>query len=208
MKAMKELTGVAAPLRMINVDTDMMIPKQYLKTIGRSGLGKGLFHTLRYDDDGNDRPEFVLNKPAYKSANILIAGENFGCGSSREHAAWALDDFGIKCVIAPSFSDIFYNNAFKNGMLLIRLPEDQIEDLMRQAEYGSNAMLSIDLESQSVTTPDGQTLSFEIDEFRKHCLLNGLDEIALTLDKHDDIAAYEAQQQQTHRWLTPASQAG
>jgi 3-isopropylmalate/(R)-2-methylmalate dehydratase small subunit len=205
MKAMKELTGVAAALRMINIDTDMIIPKQYLKTIVRSGLGKGLFHSLRYDDDGNDRPDFVLNQDAYKNSKILIGGDNFGCGSSREHAAWALDDFGIKCVIAPSFSDIFYNNAFKNGMLLIRLPEDQVEDLMRQAEYGSNAQFSIDLEAQTINTPDGQTLSFDIDPHRKHCLLNGLDEIALTLDKNDDIEGFENRQQQAHAWLTPAA---
>ena len=205
MKAMKELTGVAAALRMINIDTDMIIPKQYLKTIVRSGLGKGLFHSLRYDDNGNDRDDFVLNQEAYKNSKILIGGDNFGCGSSREHAAWALDDFGIKCVIAPSFSDIFYNNAFKNGMLLIRLPEDQVEDLMRQAEYGSNAQFSIDLEAQTVTTPDGNTHSFEIDPHRKHCLLNGLDEIALTLDKGDAIDGFEARQQQAHAWLTPAT---
>lgn len=205
MKAMKELTGVAAALRMINIDTDMIIPKQYLKTIVRSGLGKGLFHSLRYDDHGNDRPDFILNQEAYKDSSILIGGDNFGCGSSREHAAWALDDFGIKCVIAPSFSDIFYNNAFKNGMLLIRLPEEQVEDLMRQADYGSNAQFSIDLESQTLTTPDGQTLSFDIDPHRKHCLLNGLDEIALTLEKDDDIAGYENRQQNAHGWLTPAT---
>lgn len=205
MKAMKELTGVAAALRMINIDTDMIIPKQYLKTIVRSGLGKGLFHSLRYDDDGNDRPDFVLNQDAYKNSKILIGGDNFGCGSSREHAAWALDDFGIKCVIAPSFSDIFYNNAFKNGMLLIRLPQEQIDDLTRQAEYGANAVFSVDLEQQTVTAPDGTSHSFEIDDFRKHCLLNGLDEIALTLEKESKIAGFEAEKAESHSWLTPAA---
>ncbi|OED38623.1 3-isopropylmalate dehydratase small subunit [Chromatiales bacterium (ex Bugula neritina AB1)] len=204
MKALKELTGVAAPMPMINVDTDMIIPKQYLKTIGRSGLGKGLFHEMRYNEDGSDNPDFVLNKEAYKDARILVAGDNFGCGSSREHAAWAIEDFGIRCVIAPSFSDIFYNNAFKNGMLLIRLPQEEIDQLTEQAEYGSNAVFSIDLESQTVTTPNGQSHSFEIDEFRKHCLLNGLDEIALTLGKEDSISSFEENKNTTQRWLTPA----
>ncbi len=205
MKALKDLTGVAAPMPMINVDTDMIIPKQYLKTIGRSGLGKGLFHSMRYNDDGTDNPDFVLNKEAYKDAKILIAGDNFGCGSSREHAAWAIEDFGIRCVIAPSFSDIFYNNAFKNGMLLIRLPQEQIDELTTQAEFGSNAVFSIDLEAQTVTAPDGGEHAFEIDDFRKHCLLNGLDEIALTLDKESSISSYESTTSKTHRWLTPAT---
>lgn len=204
MNALKELSGVAAPLPMINVDTDMIIPKQYLKTIGRSGLGKGLFHEMRYLEDGSDNPDFVLNKEAFKNAKILIAGDNFGCGSSREHAAWAIDDFGIRCVIAPGFSDIFYNNAFKNGMLLIRLPQEQIDELTKQAEYGSNAVFSVDLDAQTVSAPDGQSHSFEIDDFRKHCLLNGLDEIALTLEKDDSIASYEQQQNNKHGWLTPA----
>ncbi len=204
MNALKELSGVAAPLPMINIDTDMIIPKQYLKTIGRSGLGKGLFHEMRYLEDGSDNPDFVLNKDAYKDAKILIAGDNFGCGSSREHAAWAIDDFGIRCVIAPAFSDIFYNNAFKNGMLLIRLPQEKIDELTRQAEYGSNAVFSVDLEAQTVTAPDGQSHSFKIDEFRKHCLLNGLDEIALTLEKDASIESYEQNQNTRHSWLTPA----
>ena len=205
MKALTELTGVAAPLPMINVDTDMIIPKQYLKTIERTGLGKGLFHSMRYLDDGTDNPEFVLNKEAYRQAKILIAGDNFGCGSSREHAAWAIEDFGIRCVIAPSFSDIFYNNAFKNGMLLIRLPQEQIDDLTSQAEFGSNAVFNINLESQTVTAPDGQEHYFEIDEFRKHCLLNGLDEIALTLEKESDISSYESGINDNRGWLTPAA---
>lgn len=205
MKALRELTGVAAPLPMINVDTDMIIPKQYLKTISRDGLGKGLFHSMRYNDDGTDNPDFVLNKEAYKEANFLIAGDNFGCGSSREHAAWALEDFGIRCVIASSFSDIFYNNAFKNGMLLIKLPQDVIDDLTQQAEYGSNAKFSVDLESQTVTAPDGTEHKFELDDFRKHCLLNGLDEIALTLEKDANISSFEKNTTETHSWLTPAS---
>ena len=205
MKALTELTGVAAPMPMINVDTDMIIPKQYLKTIERSGLGKGLFHAMRYNDDGSDNPEFVLNKAAYVNAKILIAGDNFGCGSSREHAAWAIEDFGIRCVIAPSFSDIFYNNAFKNGMLLIRLPQQQIDELTEQAEFGSNAVFSVDLEAQTVTAPDGKTHNFDIDDFRKHCLLNGLDEIALTLEKESSISDYESNLNNTHRWLTPAA---
>lgn len=204
MKALKELTGVAAPLPMINVDTDMIIPKQYLKTISRDGLGKGLFHSMRYNEDGSDNPDFVLNKEAYRGASFLIAGDNFGCGSSREHAAWALEDFGIRCVIASSFSDIFYNNAFKNGMLLIKLPQEVIDDLTAQAEYGSNAMFSVDLESQTVTAPDGKEHTFELDDFRKHCLLNGLDEIALTLEKESSIAGFEQSNSATHSWLLPA----
>ena len=207
MKALKELTGVAAPLPMINIDTDMIIPKQYLKTISRDGLGKGLFHAMRYNEDGSDNPDFVLNKQAYRNANFLIAGDNFGCGSSREHAAWALEDFGIRCVLASSFSDIFYNNAFKNGMLLIKLPQEVIDDLTQQAEYGSNAKFSVDLESQTVTAPDGSEHTFELDEFRKHCLLNGLDEIALTLEKDSSISTFENNAATTHSWLTPAKSA-
>lgn len=205
MKALKELTGIAAPLPMINVDTDMIIPKQYLKTISREGLGKGLFHSMRYNEDGSDNPDFVLNKEAYSGASFLIAGDNFGCGSSREHAAWALEDFGIRCVVAPSFSDIFYNNAFKNGMLLIKLPQDVIDSLTQQAEYGSNAKFSVDLESQTLTAPDGSEHSFELDEFRKHCLLNGLDEIALTLEKESSISHFEKNTDKSHSWLTPAN---
>ena len=205
MKALTELTGVAAPIPMINVDTDMIIPKQYLKTIERTGLGKGLFHAMRYNDDGSDNPDFVLNKEAYRQAKILIAGDNFGCGSSREHAAWAIEDFGIRCVIAPSFSDIFYNNAFKNGMLLIRLPQEQIDELTNQAEFGSNAVFSVDLEAQTVTAPDGKEHTFEIDEFRKHCLMNGLDEIALTLEKEKPISTYESNISAERSWLTPAA---
>jgi len=201
MKALKELTGVAAPMPMINVDTDMIIPKQYLKTITRDGLGKGLFHSMRYNEDGSDNPDFVLNKEQYKDAAFLIAGDNFGCGSSREHAAWALEDFGIQCVVASSFSDIFYNNAFKNGMLLIKLPQETIDQLTEQAEYGSNAKFSVDVEAQILTAPDGSEHSFDLDEFRKHCLINGLDEIALTLEKEKHIESFE---NSADAWLTPA----
>jgi 3-isopropylmalate/(R)-2-methylmalate dehydratase small subunit len=185
------LTGVAAPLPMVNVDTDMIIPKQFLKTIQRTGLGRNLFDEMRYDPDGRERPDFVLNRPAYREAKILVAGENFGCGSSREHAAWALMDFGIRCVIAPSFADIFYNNCFKNGILPIVLPQEDVDKLMDDAERGANAVVTVDLERQEITGPDGGRVSFEIDPFRKHCLLNGLDDIGLTLQKADAIDTFE-----------------
>jgi len=201
MKSMKELDGIAAPLPMINVDTDMIIPKQYLKTIGREGLGKGLFHEMRYHEDGSDNQDFVLNNEPYTDATFLIAGDNFGCGSSREHAAWALEDFGIRCVIAPSFSDIFFNNAFKNGMLLIQLPQDAIDKLNEQADLGANARFTVDVDAQTLTAPDGTTHNFDLDPFRKHCLLNGLDEIALTLEKGNNIKAFE---NNAKSWLTPA----
>ncbi|MFT7037801.1 MAG: 3-isopropylmalate/(R)-2-methylmalate dehydratase small subunit, partial [Paracoccaceae bacterium] len=165
------LTGVAAPLPLINVDTDMIIPKQFLKTILRSGLGVNLFDEMRYDDDRNEIPDFVLNKPAYRDAKILIGGENFGCGSSREHAPWAIADFGIKCVIAPSFADIFYNNCFKNGILPIVLPQDDVDKLMDDADRGANAVVTVDLASQTIKGPDGGEIAFEVDAFRKHCLL-------------------------------------
>jgi len=185
------LTGVAAPLPIVNVDTDMIIPKQYLKTIKRTGLGKGLFAELRYREDGSENPEFVLNKPAYRNAKILVAGDNFGCGSSREHAPWALLDFGIRCVISTSFADIFYNNCFKNGILPVAVSPEDIEKLFDDAERGANATLTIDLEKQEIYGPDGGTLSFEIDASRKHCLLNGLDDIGLTMEKAPAIEAYE-----------------
>ncbi len=177
------LEGVAAPLKMINVDTDMIIPKQYLKTIKRTGLGNGLFSEKRYRDDGSENPDFVLNKPAYRKAKILVAGDNFGCGSSREHAPWALMDFGIRCVISTSFGDIFYNNCFKNGMLPIKVSPEDLEKLFDDAERGANATLSIDLEKQEIRGPDGGVVKFEIDPHRKHCLLNGLDDIGLTMVK-------------------------
>ena len=195
------LTGVAAPLNMINVDTDKIIPKQFLKTIKRSGLGSALFHEMRFADDGSENPDFVLNQPAYRTANILVAGENFGCGSSREHAPWALLDFGIRCVIAPSFADIFYNNCFKNGILPIKLPPEDMEKLFDDADRGANATVTIDLENQVITGPDGGSVSFDIDPFRKHCLLNGLDDIALTLEKDSKIASYEETQKAAQPWL-------
>ena len=201
MEKFTKLTGVAAPMPMINVDTDMIIPKQFLKTIERSGLGKNLFDEMRYDADGNENPDFVLNKPAYRKAQILVAGENFGCGSSREHAPWALLDFGIRCVVAPSFADIFFNNCFKNGILPIVLPQEQVDLLMDDAERGSNAVVTVDLENQVITGPDGGEVRFEVDAFRKHCLLNGLDDIGLTLEKADAIDAYEAKQAATTPWL-------
>jgi 3-isopropylmalate/(R)-2-methylmalate dehydratase small subunit len=201
MQKFDKLTGVAAPLPMINVDTDMIIPKQFLKTIKRSGLGKNLFDELRYAPDGREKPDFVLNKPAYRRAQILVAGDNFGCGSSREHAPWALLDFGIRCIIATSFADIFYNNCFKNGILPIRLPRDQVDKLMDDASRGANAVIAIDLEEQAITRPDGGRINFEIDGFRKHCLLNGLDDIGLSLEKAAAIDSFEARRQHTRPWL-------
>jgi len=200
MQSFTKLTAVAAPLDMDNVDTDMIIPKQFLKTIKRTGLREGLFYELRYDEDGNKR-DFVLDQPAYADAKILVAGDNFGCGSSREHAPWALLDQGIRCVIAVSFADIFYNNCFKNGILPVKLPRDQIETLLAVAERGANARITVDLERQEVTTPEGTRFPFEVDSFRRHCLLNGLDDIALTLDRADAITAYEATRRQTMPWL-------
>ncbi|MFQ6547515.1 3-isopropylmalate dehydratase small subunit [Aestuariibius sp. 2305UL40-4] len=195
------LTGIAAPLPLINVDTDMIIPKQFLKTIKRSGLGVNLFDEMRYNDDGSENENFVLNKDAYREAEILVGGDNFGCGSSREHAPWAIKDFGIRCVIAPSFADIFYNNCFKNGILPIALPQAQVDLLMKDAEKGANARMTIDLEAQTVTTSDGEVVSFEVDPFKKHCLLNGLDEIGLTLEKAASIDAFEAQAGQSRPWV-------
>ncbi len=201
MEKFTRLTGVAAPLPMINVDTDMIIPKQFLKTIKRTGLGKHLFEEMRYTPDGAERPEFVLNQPAYREARILIAGENFGCGSSREHAPWALLDFGIRCVIAPSFADIFYNNCFKNGILPLVLSESEVETLMEDARAGANAVFTVDLEAQEITRPDGGVVRFEIDPFRKRCLLEGLDDIALTLRKAGKIDAFEERQKRERPWL-------
>jgi 3-isopropylmalate/(R)-2-methylmalate dehydratase small subunit len=185
------LTGVAAPMRIVNVDTDMIIPKQYLKTIKRTGLGAGLFSEMRFNEDGTENPDFVLNRPAYRKAQILVAGDNFGCGSSREHAPWALLDFGIRCVISTSFADIFYNNCFKNGILPITVSPEDLEKLFDDAERGANATLTIDLENQEIRGPDGGMIRFDIDPFRKHCLLNGLDDIGLTLEKAPAIDAYE-----------------
>ncbi len=186
-----KLTGVAAPLPVVNIDTDMIIPKDYLKTIKRTGLGKGLFAEARYNEDGSPNPDFVLNKPAYQNASILVAGDNFGCGSSREHAPWALLDFGIRCVISTSFADIFYNNCFKNGILPIVVSPENLEKLMDDASRGSNAVLTVDLEAQEISGPDGGKITFEIDAFRRHCLLNGLDDIGLTLEKSAAIDSFE-----------------
>ncbi len=201
MDKFTQLTGIAAPLPLINVDTDMIIPKQFLKTIKRSGLGRNLFDEMRFDADGNEIPDFVLNKPAYREAQILVAGENFGCGSSREHAPWALLDFGIRCVIAPSYADIFFNNCFKNGILPIVLPQEQVDLLMKDAEKGANARITVDLEAQTVTASDGTVFRFEVDPFRKHCLLNGLDDIGLSLEKAAFIEGFEAKAAQARPWV-------
>jgi 3-isopropylmalate/(R)-2-methylmalate dehydratase small subunit len=206
MEPFVRLTGVAAPMPIVNVDTDMIIPKQFLKTIKRTGLGKSLFHEMRYDDDGAERADFVLNQPAYRKASILVAGDNFGCGSSREHAPWALLDFGIRCVIAPSFADIFYNNCFKNGILPIRLPQEDVDKLMDDARRGANATVTVDLEAQEIRGPDGGVVRFDIDPFRKHCLLNGLDDIGLTLEKEDAIQAFESDRARQFPWLAPAAE--
>jgi 3-isopropylmalate/(R)-2-methylmalate dehydratase small subunit len=195
------LTATAAPLPIINIDTDMIIPKQFLKTIKRTGLGKSLFFEMRYDDAGQENENFVLNKPAYRKAKILVAGENFGCGSSREHAPWALLDFGIRCVIAPSFADIFYNNCFKNGILPIQLPQSEVDKLMDDAQRGANAIVTIDLEKQEISGPDGGKISFEVDAFRKKCLLEGLDDISLTFEKGKDITTFEGGDKQQRPWL-------
>ncbi|MDR9395375.1 3-isopropylmalate dehydratase small subunit [Roseovarius sp. SYSU LYC5161] len=201
MEKFEKLSGIAAPLPLINVDTDMIIPKQFLKTIKRSGLGVNLFDEMRYDDDGNEIPDFVLNKPQYREAEILVAGENFGCGSSREHAPWAIKDFGIRCVIAPSFADIFFNNCFKNGILPIALPQVQVDVLMADAEKGANARIEVDLEAQTVTTSDGEVIRFDVDPFKKHCLLEGLDDIGLTMEKASAIDAFEAGASASRPWV-------
>ena len=201
MQPFTTLTSVAAPLKVVNVDTDMIIPKQYLKTIHRTGLGRALFSEKRYREDGSENPDFVLNKPAYRQAEILVAGDNFGCGSSREHAPWALLDFGIRCVISTSFADIFYNNCFKNGILPIAVKQDELDKLFDDADRGANATLTIDLQAQEIHGPDGGVVRFEIDPFRKHCLLNGLDEIGLTMKKGDGIAAFETQMAEREPWL-------
>ena len=198
------LTGVAAPMPLINIDTDMIIPKQFLKTIKRSGLGANLFDEMRFNDDGSEKEDFVLNQPAYRDSQIIVAGDNFGCGSSREHAPWALLDFGIRCVIAPSFADIFYNNCFKNGILPIALPQEEVDKLMEDAERGANATLTVDLESQTIKGPDGGEIAFEIDAFRKHCLMNGLDDIGLSMEKSSSIDDFEAKHTAGQPWLVTA----
>ena len=201
MKKFVKITGIAAPLPMINVDTDMIIPKQFLKTIKRSGLGVNAFAEMRYKSDGSEIEDFVLNKPAYRDSSILVAGDNFGCGSSREHAPWALSDFGIKVVVSTSFADIFFNNCFKNGMLPIILPAEQVEILMNDSEKGSNARVEVDLEAQTITSSDGDVFSFEVDPFKKHCLLNGLDDIGLTMEKSSSIDAFEKKLKIEQPWL-------
>lgn len=201
MDKFEKLSGIAAPMPLINIDTDMIIPKVFLKTIKRSGLGVNLFDEMRYQDDGSENPDFVLNKPQYRETEILVAGDNFGCGSSREHAPWAIKDFGIRCVISTSYADIFFNNCFKNGILPIVLPKAQVDVLMKDAEKGSNARIEVDLDAQTVTTSDGETFSFEVDTFKKHCLLNGLDDIGLTMEKAASIDAYESKLQVSHPWV-------
>jgi 3-isopropylmalate/(R)-2-methylmalate dehydratase small subunit len=201
MEKFNTMTGIAAPMPLVNIDTDMIIPKQFLKTIKRSGLGVNLFDEMRYDRQGNEIPDFVLNQDAYRQAEIIVAGENFGCGSSREHAPWAIKDFGIRCVIAPSFADIFYNNCFKNGILPIALPPETVDVLMKDAENGSNARLTVDLEAQTVTNSDGEVFSFEVDPFKKHCLMEGLDDIGLTMAKADSIDSFEAIASQARPWV-------
>jgi len=200
MEKFTVLEGVAAPMRVINVDTDMIIPKQYLKTIKRTGLGRGLFSEQRYKDDGSENPDFILNKPAYRKAKIIVAADNFGCGSSREHAPWALADYGIRCVISTSFGDIFYNNCFKNGLLPIRVSPEDLDKLFDDAERGANSTLTVDLEKQEIRGPDGGVVKFDIDPFRKHCLLNGLDDIGLTQQKQTKIAGYEQKAQAARPW--------
>ena len=200
MEKFEKLSGVAAPMPLVNIDTDMIIPKVFLKTIKRSGLGVNLFDEMRYDREGNEKPDFVLNKPQYRDAKILVAGDNFGCGSSREHAPWAIADFGIKCVISTSFADIFYNNCFKNGILPLVLPEDSVDTLMKDAEKGANSIIEVDLENQTIVSSDGEIFRFEVDPFKKHCLLNGLDDIGLTMEKEDHIAAYESKASQQFPW--------
>ena len=201
MEKFSKVTGIAAPMPLINIDTDMIIPKQFLKTIARTGLGKNLFDEMRYTQDGAEIPDFVLNKPAYRAAQIIIAGDNFGCGSSREHAPWALLDFGISCVISTSFADIFYNNCFKNGILPIVLPKEQVDALMKDAQRGANARISVDLEGQTVTSSDGQSYAFEVDAFRKHCMMNGLDDIWLTLEKAPSIDSFEKAAADLRPWV-------
>ncbi|MBT6099718.1 MAG: 3-isopropylmalate dehydratase small subunit [Marinovum sp.] len=201
MDKFEKLSGIAAPMPLINIDTDMIIPKVFLKTIKRSGLGVNLFDEMRYDDDRSEKPDFVLNKPQYRNAEILVAGDNFGCGSSREHAPWAIKDFGIRCVISTSFADIFFNNCFKNGILPIILPKEQVDALMQDAEKGSNARIEIDLVDQTVTSSDGEVYSFEVDSFKKHCLLNGLDDIGLTMEKVGSIDNYELKLSSERSWV-------
>ena len=201
MEKFEKLTAIAAPMPLINIDTDMIIPKQFLKTIKRTGLGVSAFYEMRYNLDGSNKPDFVLNKEAYKDANILVAGDNFGCGSSREHAPWALLDFGIRCVISTSFADIFYNNCFKNGILPVIVTEEQLRLLMKDAEKGSNSRMVVDLENQNIETSDGDVIAFDVDPHSKHCLINGLDDVGLTLEKVASIDAFETKMAQSAPWV-------
>ncbi|WP_166417222.1 3-isopropylmalate dehydratase small subunit [Cochlodiniinecator piscidefendens] len=201
MEKFEKLQGVAAPMPLVNIDTDMIIPKVFLKSIKRTGFGVNLFDEMRYNRDGSEIEDFVLNKPQYRNADILVAGDNFGCGSSREHAPWAIADFGIKCVISTSFADIFFNNCFKNGILPIVLPQEQIDILMSDAEKGENARMTVDLEAQEITTSDGDVIAFEVDAFKKHCLLEGLDDIGLTMEKAKSIDTFEAAASQSRPWV-------
>jgi 3-isopropylmalate/(R)-2-methylmalate dehydratase small subunit len=203
MEKFRTLTGIAAPIPMINVDTDKVIPARFLKTIKRTGLGRHLFNDMRYKADGSDNPDFILNREPYRKAEILVVGDNFGCGSSREHAPWALADFGIKCIIGTDFADIFFNNSFKNGVLLIKLPKEQVDALMADAELGGNARLTVDLEKQEITRPNGEKVAFDVDPFRKHCLLEGLDDIGLTFQKRDRIDTFEAEDKTQRPWIPP-----
>jgi len=201
MDKFNKLTGIAAPMPLVNIDTDMIIPKLFLKTIKRSGLGKNLFDEMRYNEDGSENPDFVLNKPAYRDTAVLVAGDNFGCGSSREHAPWAIKDFGITCVISTSFADIFFNNCFKNGILPIILPQEQVDMLMKDAEKGANARMAIDLEAQEITTSDGDVIKFNVDSFKRQCLLEGLDDIGLTMKKSDSISNFETMAATNRPWV-------
>ena len=201
MEKFEKVSGIAAPMPLVNIDTDMIIPKVFLKTIKRSGLGVNLFDEMRYERDGSEKADFVLNMPQYREASILVAGDNFGCGSSREHAPWALADFGIKVIVSTSFADIFFNNCFKNGILPIVLPQDQVDAIMKDAEKGSNARIEVDLEDQTLTTSDGESYAFEVDEFKKHCLLNGLDDIGLTMEKAASIDSFEAKAASERPWV-------
>ncbi|WP_424941542.1 3-isopropylmalate dehydratase small subunit [Aliiroseovarius sp. S253] len=201
MEKFEKLHGIAAPMPLVNIDTDMIIPKVFLKSIQRTGFGKNLFDEMRYNRDGTEIEDFVLNKPQYRDAEILIAGDNFGCGSSREHAPWAIADFGIKCVVSTSFADIFFNNCFKNGILPIVLPQEQVDTLMADAEKGANARMTVDLEAQEITTSEGETIGFEVDAFKKHCLLEGLDDIGLTMEKKASIDAFEAKASAARPWV-------
>lgn len=204
MKKFETFSGIAAPMADHNIDTDRIIPARFLKTIKRTGLGVNLFNDIRYNDDGSEIPEFLLNQPQYRNSEILVAGDNFGCGSSREHAPWALTDFGFKCVISTSFADIFFNNSFKNGLLLIKVTPEQRDALLEDAARGENARISIDLENQKIVRPDGEEIEFDVDPFRKHCLLEGLDDIGITLQSDDKISSFEDKQKQAMPWMQGA----